>query len=140
MKKLENIPKKDFFSPPDGYFDSLPGRVQVRLEKSTIHRSRPAFRYALQYALPMVALVAFGIFWYNQKQGEPTAETLLASVESEALVNYLAEVELSSYDELAEEVALDELDANALEQAVYDQQWEEENIDDLINEIDITNL
>jgi hypothetical protein len=140
MKKLEDIPKKDFFSPPDGYFDSLPNRVQARLEKPKQRVSQPAFRYALQYALPMVALVTFGIFWYNQQQNKPTAETLLAAIETEELVSYLAEVELSCYEELAEEAELDELDANALEQAVYDQQWQEENIDDLLNEIDITNL
>jgi hypothetical protein len=140
MKKLEDIPKKDFFSPPDGYFDSLPNRVQVRLEKTKQPIAIPGFRFALQYALPIVAIVTFGIFWYNQQQNKPTTETLLASIESEELVSYLVEVELSSYEELVEEADLDELDANALEQAVYDQQWQEENIDDLLNEIDITNL
>ncbi len=139
MKKLEDIPKKDFFSPPDGYFDSLPNRVQARLEKTNQPQWQPVFRYALQYALPMVAIVTFGIFWYNQ-QNKPTAEILLASIGTEELLSYLAEVELSSYEELAEEATLDEWDANALEQTVYDQQWSEETIDDLLNEIDITNL
>ena len=34
MKKLEDIPKKEIFDVPDGYFEKLPGKIQARISGS----------------------------------------------------------------------------------------------------------
>jgi len=139
MKKLEELPKKDFLSAPDGYFDSLPGRIQARIEKPAQLVDKPAFLYSLHYVLPVVALIAVGVLWFTQPQ-ELTAEKMLAAVETDELVTYLVEIDFSAYEELAEENELDEADANALEQAVYDLQWQDESLEDYLNEVDINTL
>lgn len=132
MKKLEDIPKKDFFSAPDGYFDSLPQRVAVRLEK----KPKPyatAVRYSLQYALPLVVL-AVGLFWFLQSANQ-NAEKLLADVETTELVSYLAEADVS-YEDFMDEVKPDREEATALEQEVFGLQWNDNEVDALLNELD----
>ena len=136
MNKLENMPKKNFFNAPEGYFESLPNVIHKRLEKPKKIWEVPVFRYSLQYALPVVVLLVTGIFWFST--GE-SAENLLASVETTELVNYLAELDYTSL-EFTEEWDLTKEEAVALEQTIYSWQWQDENFDTIIQELDLNTL
>src|SRR5262245_19427967 len=110
MKKLDYIPKKDPFEAPDGYFDKLPGVIQSRVATERPGH-RPVWTYRLAYAsaVLLVAAVA-GIFWFSKTGREATVEDMLASVQTEELVAYLSDSDMST-DELLEDVSLSSDDA-----------------------------
>lgn len=114
MKRLEDIPKKNIFQVPDGYFDQLPGIIQSRVAKpAPIHwYATPAFKFAL----PLVALLALGIYWYVSPG--KSLEQQLAAIETEQLMAYLEDSDLS-IDELTESVTWSETDLDELEEKVY---------------------
>jgi hypothetical protein len=116
MKKLEDIPKKQIFSVPEGYFDKLPQTIQARVSRKT--EERPFFIQSLKYALPVIAMAAFGIFWYSQTNTQlQDAESILASVQTEALVAYLDESDLSTED-ILENIEFTTGDVEAIESEV----------------------
>jgi hypothetical protein len=132
MKKLEEIPKKGIFEVPDGYFDQLPGIIQARVaEKNT--ETRPYFRYALAYALPVVLLLVLAVI-YLTPQKSLSAEELLSSVSSEELVAYLEQSEIS-LDELLDYADYDEAVVEAIEAEAFTQ-LPVEAIEDLDIELD----
>jgi hypothetical protein len=118
VKKLEDIPKKHAFEAPEGYFDRLPGLIQARLEKEAPARvQQPYFRYAVQYALPVVLLLI--ISWFALKpSATPQAEDVLAGIATDDLMAYLEEADLST-DELLDNLTIDEETADAIEEEVY---------------------
>ncbi|RAV99521.1 hypothetical protein [Pseudochryseolinea flava] len=139
MKKLEDIPKKQVFEVPEGYFDSLPTRIQSRI---TGRKSSHAFSlasFSWKYALPVVLLTAAGIFWFSQSGSSTNAENILASVETEDLVAYLEETDLST-DEILTEIDFNADDANEIEQAVYDTHFDGASEDELLEELDLNTL
>lgn len=85
MKKLEDIPKKDLFKAPDGYFDKLPGIIQARVAKP---EPKSVWLPVLKFALPAVALVTVGIFWFSNPTVK-SVEAELASINTEQLIAYL---------------------------------------------------
>lgn len=114
MKKLEDIPKKNIFEVPDGYFNRLPGVIQSRIaEKNMAPVEITAFSLMLRYALPAIILVAATLFIYKNYFTHKTAEAQLALISTEALSDYLGENELST-DEFIETVGLENIDADAL--------------------------
>ena len=121
MKKLEDIPKKTIFEVPDGYFDKLPGVIQSRIaEKSPIRERASYFSLSLRYALPTIVLIAASIFVYQTYYNQPAdVESILASVDSQDLVDYLDEDEVSIEDILedvnAGEINPDELNTMELD-------------------------
>lgn len=136
MKKLENIPKTNIFKVPDGYFEKLPLEIQDRVEKNNpVRASRPYFRYALQYAIPvfLIAIVSFFIF---RPSATPTVESMLSSVSTDELVAYLAESNLTT-DELLENFEFDAISIEAIEQEVYiDFELDSNDLDLLNSELD----
>jgi hypothetical protein len=124
MKKLEDIPKNNPFTVPDGYFDKLPGVIQARVASST--QSRPYMRYALQYALPVVALIVVALI-YLTPAAQQNYTDILASIETEQLAAYLADSDLTT-DELLDAAELDTESAEAIEAEVY------------FNDIDLSDL
>ena len=140
MKKLDEIPKKEVFKVPDGYFENLPGIIQARVARENpAPKSYPVFSLALKYALPVIAVFAIGLFWYTAKDQPATAESILASIQTEDLVAYLGEDDLTT-DELLDDVVLTDEDATEIEGAVYEFELDDENVEDLMNEIDINSL
>jgi len=114
MKKLEDIPKKDLFKAPDGYFDKLPGIIQARVAKP---EHRPGWLPVLKFAIPIIALVTVGIFWFSN----PTVQNIegeLASINTEQLTAYLDDTGLA-WDESDEPVEWSEFDLLDLEDRVY---------------------
>jgi len=137
MKKLEEIPKKEVFKVPEGYFENLPGIIQARVAKqNTAKEFRPVFTYALRFALPAIFLFAVGLFWLTRPDQTPTAESILASIQTEDLVAYLEDGDLNT-EELLEDVLLSDEDARQIEGAVYEQEWSDASVEDILDEIDI---
>ena len=128
MSKLEDIPKRDFFQVPEGYFDILPEKIQARIEAT---RPRPLFqpaiRYALAYALPFL-IVALVIF-YNTGS-PPAAESMLASIETADLIQYIQESEITT-DEMLDNVAFSADELDALENEIYEMNLEDADMETL---------
>lgn len=120
MKNLENIPKKNIFDVPDGYFDKLPSKIQARIgAENPKAETKSYFRYALQYALLVVLVVVAAIFIFKPKS--TSVEDMLASVSTEQLVAYLDEVDVNTLttEELIESFEFDTETIEAIEQEVY---------------------
>ena len=116
MKKLEDIPKKTIFEVPEGYFDKLPGVIQSRIaEKNPVRERASYFALSLRYALPAIVLIAASIFvyqnYYNSQASD--VESILASVDSQDLVDYLDEDEVSM-EYILEDVSAGEINPDEL--------------------------
>jgi hypothetical protein len=131
--KLEDIPKKEIFNAPEGYFDALPGVVQARVAKQA-RATRSVWYYSVRYALPSVLLLMIGSVWYARQQ--PSAQDILAGVATEELVSYLEETETFSTEELLDTDLLDAADAQAIEQKVYDLELSDDLLDELQNNLE----
>ncbi|NBW38907.1 MAG: hypothetical protein EBR30_28610 [Cytophagia bacterium] len=141
MKKLEDIPKKDHFSAPDGYFETLPSKISARIERKPGLLERPAFRFSLQYALPVVVLLGLGIFWFWQPAGDVNEnDDLFASIETPALVDFLADAESVSYEDFLDEMNPNLEEADSVENVVYGLSLPGGNMEELLDEIEINNL
>lgn len=114
MKKLEDIPKKNIFEVPEGYFEKLPGIIQARVVKPEPVR---IWVTSLKYALPVLAIMAFGIFWFSGNS-EKSFDEQLASIQTEQLIAYLNDADLQ-IDDLSETVGWNEFDLMELENKVY---------------------
>lgn len=137
--KLEDIPKKPIFNIPDGYFEQLPGKIQSRISEGKREETSLVYQYKLQYVIPVLFLLAVGALWFTRPQPGIDAESLLASVETEDLVAYLNESDLTTEDVL-EEVDFSSNDVQDIEMEVYQLQLEDEVFDDVIDEIDVENM
>ncbi len=138
MKKLEDIPKKEVFNVPDGYFDKLPGIIQARVAAPQSQR-KPVWRFALRYALPVVVLLAVFTFWFNRIPKVVDAEQLLSSIQTEDLVAYINDSDITT-EELLSDIQLDEEDADEIVGNVYDINMENENADAIITELEFDNF
>jgi hypothetical protein len=138
MKELENIPKREVFKVPDGYFESLPEKIQARISKPAEH---PGFvlRYRLQYALPVIILLTAGIYWFLSIQNPKDAASILASVKTEELIAYLSESELTT-DDLLEQVELNEEDIQNIESEIYELGFGTEYLEEIIDDFNIENI
>lgn len=117
MAGLEDIPRKEFFSTPPDYFDKLPSEIQARIHaRSGNSWRRPVIKYSLQYALPLL-LIAAVLFFFRAE--DPNAESILATVESADLVEYLHDSGMTT-DDLMEVVDFSVDDLEEIENEVYD--------------------
>ncbi|MEX1240820.1 MAG: hypothetical protein WEB30_13935 [Cyclobacteriaceae bacterium] len=117
MGKLEDIPKKQIFSVPEDYFDKLPAEVQSRIPATPVDTpGRPVFRYALQYALPLIVIATI-LFFYIRPEADATS--ILATVDAEDLINYLHDSPMTTED-ILENVDFYTGDLEAIENEVYD--------------------
>lgn len=135
MKRLDDIPKKQIFEVPDGYFEKLPGIIQSRVNDRRNESWRPAYRYSLQFALPAILLLVAGIFWFNQPQPDTSVENILASIQTEELISYLSEADMTT-EELLDNVELRPEDANNIEESVYQFPLTDSDLEELFNDID----
>ena len=144
--KLDQIPKKNLFNAPEGYFDKLPAIVQARIEaQKPVSQSQVYGRFALRYALPVV-LIVVGVLWYNRENsGTVKFEREIASLNTQDLEFYLEEFDISN-DELIETVnpinirwSPDELDA--LENSIYESYGLSDSaVDGLLDVIEVAPL
>jgi hypothetical protein len=136
MKKLEDIPKKQIFEVPEGYFEKLPGIIQSRV---TQHREEKKwwleYNYSLRLALPAIILLVVGIIWFSDTPKDLNAENLLASIQTEDLITYLNEDELTT-EELLEHVILDAQDINTIEESVYEFELTDSELEEIFYDIE----
>lgn len=139
--KLEDLPKKEIFDVPEGYFEKLPGTIQSRIAERGQRESRPVLRYAFQYALPLVTIIAIGLVWFENtsSSNQSPAELLLAEIQTEDLITYLDNTDMTT-DELLENASLDVTDAEEIEEEVYGLDLDDETLDILTDEIDLNSL
>lgn len=136
MKKLEDIPKKQIFEVPEGYFDKLPGVIQSRIaEQNPVREKVSYFAFTLRYALPAIVLIAASVFVYqNYYNPQPTdAASMLATVGSQDLVDYLDEDEVTIED-ILEDLEAGEINADELNTMELD--FSEEDLLDLSDEFE----
>ncbi len=119
MKKLDDIPKKNIFEVPEGYFDQLALKIQGRTEVLSPAKSVSQWSYVLRYALPIVLAAVALVFIFKPKAMQDT-ELLLASVPSEHLIAYLNESDINEQD-LIEAINFDETDVDSLNVQVQDE-------------------
>lgn len=136
MKKLEDIPKKELFKAPEGYFEKLPGIIQARVAKP---ESNTIWIPVLKFALPVVALLTAGIFWFSNPAAQ-NFESELASINTEQLMAYLENTEIAWEDTEVDE-EWNEDDLIEFEDRVYSTFTTDGSELDLLNEIlDLENL
>lgn len=114
MKKLEDIPKKNIFEVPEGYFDRLPGVIQARVAKPEV--APWYWSPIVKFALPLV-VVAVGLFWFVNRSNQ-SIEQQLAGIQTEQLIAYLEDSDLN-VEELTESVTWSDTDLEELEEKVY---------------------
>lgn len=119
MKKLDDLPKKNIFEVPEGYFERLPGVIQSRTAAKT-KSTAYAWGSALRYSLPILLLAAVGIFWFNTNYNTPLrgVEVELENMEPDQLSLFLNDTDLNT-DELIETMTWSEDDLNELQDDVY---------------------
>ncbi len=119
MKKLDDIPKKNAFEAPEGYFERLPGVIQARVsERADTHVWAPFFRNGLRYAVPAI-VIAVAAFFYIGRPAPLSTEDLIASLDSASLAAYLDDSDLSTED-LLESLPLDHNEADAVQEQSTD--------------------
>lgn len=111
--KLPRIPKKDIFTTPDGYFDSLPDRIGKRITtpEATVVPMRTAWWYAgLAAAASILILAAFlsGVFTADQITGP---DQLLSEVAVEDCMSYLETLDVDTQEIIlsSDSIAVDDL-------------------------------
>jgi hypothetical protein len=135
MKKLEDISKKEVFTVPDGYFDTLPGVIQARVATQSRRRELlPSFSWKV--AVPAVMVLAAGIFWLTGPAEPTDAESILAAVATHDLVAYLNDSDDVSVDEVLESVEFNDNDLEEIESEVYVLELNDGDRENLINELD----
>lgn len=139
MKNLEEIPKKEIFNVPEGYFDALPAKIQARIQENSPRETAFVFRYKLQYALPIVALLVIGIYWYTDNRQPADVESILASVQTEDLITYLNESGMTT-DDILENMELNASDLEAIENEVYELNLDVETLDGIADDLESENI
>jgi hypothetical protein len=136
MKRLEDIPKKQSFKVPDGYFDDLPMRIQARIqetEKKSSWAWMPAPSFALKFALPVILVGIVSVVVWNNLSSTKDPFAKLDSVPTEQLLAYL-----ESDDITTEEIIENATFTNATINTLYEQDEEvpAEDLDELAKQYD----
>jgi len=119
MAGLEDIPKKQFFETPEGYFDQLPAKIQSRIEtKKDASVKMLRVRLVAGFAAAMF-FVASVVMYSLYPSAESSAEAMVASIETEQLVEYLLETGVGT-DELIENIDFTPQELDNIEDEVYD--------------------
>ena len=109
-RKLEDIEKRNIYKVPDGYFEELPSIIQAKVtaqhKKKSTFWSVPAVKYAIP-VLMVIVMAGYYAFFKVEDQ-KLTASELLAQIETEALVEYLASSEITM-DEIIENIEINEI-------------------------------
>ncbi|WP_456462275.1 hypothetical protein [Reichenbachiella sp.] len=141
MKKkidIESLERKSIHQVPDGYFEDLPLKIQTRINNQKEPTS-PAFITRMQLVWSLSAAIAiFLIGWILYPQDtSPTAEQLLASIETEDLIDYLYEEDISTDEIIAsvdENFFLEELED--LETEMINEDLSNEDLETIYSELD----
>jgi hypothetical protein len=137
MKRLEDIPKKQSFKVPDGYFEDLPMRIQARIETEK-PKSVVSFSYgklALRYALPIILTgIVSVVVWNNYAAKTEDPLVTLENVAAEQLVAYLENDEISA-DDILENASFSNTMVDEMQQPY--EGISDKELDELANEYDL---
>lgn len=129
MKRLEEIPKKQSFKVPDGYFDDLPMRIQARIQSDEKKSSwLPDFSFALKFAIPILLVGIISVAIFNKLSKQEDVFASLDSVPATELLAYLESDEITT-EEIIENFSFTNSTINKLYQP------QEEISADSLNEI-----
>ena len=95
--KLHDIPKRNIFTTPEGYFDKLPSIIQARTKEKESIFSLPVFVGSLKYAIPAMLIIIAVAIW-NQPDTQSATEQLLAEISTEEIIDYMQNSEMTSYE------------------------------------------
>jgi hypothetical protein len=111
VKRLEDIPKITPFKVPEGYFESLPTRIQARTQPQEMVSWLPNLGMTLKIAIPvfLIALVSI-VIWSNSIEPKDTLAGL-DSVSTEQLLAYLESDEIT-IDEILENASFSSANIN----------------------------
>lgn len=136
MKNLDDIPRKNPFDVPDGYFDELPARIQKRIQGRKQDHPLPMVR-VIRYAAAAFVLTLVAYVWvWRGSDGMPgqSPEAMLASLETADLVAYLEDGEFTT-DELLDDIEFSDDDAARIEDAVFNLDLGDVDLNALTDEI-----
>lgn len=136
MKKLEDIPKKQVFKTPEGYFDRLPGVIQSRIEAERKERWSFSWSTSLKVALPTLVVVVALVFWLQPVPQDIAQE--LDQIDTDQIAFYLDEIDVST-EELTSEIEWSTADLDDLEHEVYFN-MDNSELDELMENIELDNL
>ena len=111
--RLEDLPKKDAFRAPDGYFDSLSSRLNDRIERSDVQSRVRILSIWKPLAIAASLIGILCVVWFGYRSAESSnAETLLTQVSIEDLQTYLGadDVEIEDVVMLADDELFVETD------------------------------
>jgi hypothetical protein len=138
MKKkinLEDLERENIFTPPEGYFDKLPNRIQTRIGLQEQKDDRPLYQLVpkkLYYIAASVAVFIAAILMLRTPQETASAQNILAEISTEDMIEYL---EMS--DVGVTEITL----AEEEQQQLLENQWQNLTIpDEYVNEISTEEL
>ncbi|MPR32295.1 hypothetical protein [Salmonirosea aquatica] len=97
--RLDDLERHVPFEVPDGYFDKLPAIIQARIPATPERRPWVSWSWQRSAALAaaMSLIIALVWFTYPQQQG-PLGSERLSQVSNEAILEYLADENISYYD------------------------------------------
>lgn len=130
MGKLDDIPKRNIFDAPEGYFDELPAKIQSRITGRSPHTSG-VYRYVWKPALPLLLIIVLAVYYFS-KPSIADAESILATVQTSELVQYLDESELHTEDFL-ESLEYNIEDLEEIENEVYDYDLDDYQAEEHLN-------
>lgn len=98
---LQDLPKKEFFTTPERYFDELPMRIQKRIrERETV--SRPLLDWQPRWRLAIAGLLLLALavpaWWFGQEFRSQAPEDILSRVSTEDVLAYLVAGEMDTED------------------------------------------
>ncbi len=101
--KPEDIPKKQMYRVPEGYFEELPSKIQGRLNKDHRYSIGREWMTLLRLSLPAILLIVVAyVVWHEKPSTAPVSvslvstEALLSEVSDGALIDYLLENGIST--------------------------------------------
>jgi hypothetical protein len=137
MKRLEDIPKKQSFKVPDGYFEDLPMRILASIEAEK-PKSVVSFSYgklALLYTLPIILIgIVSVVVWNNYAAKTEDPLVALENVAAEQLVAYLENDEISA-DDILENASFSNTMVDEMQQPY--EGISDKELDELANEYNI---
>ena len=128
--------KKNIHKVPEGYFEDLPQIIQAKAIGSAKVKQRASFVYALRYAVPVVVLAVIAFVVLFNRGDQVINDDPLAGISTEALIDYLAETDITT-DEILAEVDFSniELDFNSDElDIIEDTEITEDELDNLLDD------
>ena len=97
--RLDDLKRQVPFEVPEGYFDKLPAIIQARIPATPEPQPSVSWSWQRSLALAGAMSLIFALIWYTypQQQG-PLGSERLSQVSDEAILEYLADENISYYD------------------------------------------